>query len=89
MSNAGVRAFPAGSCDTHIHIYDSRYPAAPSALIRPADALVADYRLFLDHLGHGRGLGDIGHARGEVTPAGKLVDGGPQDPPPFLLAMVG
>jgi D-galactarolactone isomerase len=29
-----------------MHIYDSRYPAAPSALIRPADALVADYRRF-------------------------------------------
>jgi D-galactarolactone isomerase len=29
-----------------MHIYDSRYPAAPSAVIRPADALVADYRRF-------------------------------------------
>ncbi len=38
--------FPAGSCDTHMHIYDSRYPAAPCAVIRPADALVADYRRF-------------------------------------------
>ena len=45
-SDGGVRSFPPGSCDTHMHIYDSRYPAAPSALIRPADALVADYRRF-------------------------------------------
>ena len=46
VGNGGVRPFPAGSCDTHMHIYDSRYPAAPSAVIRPADALVADYRRF-------------------------------------------
>ncbi|MEO8267812.1 MAG: amidohydrolase family protein [Ilumatobacteraceae bacterium] len=33
-----------GACDTHMHIYDSRYPIAPSSLLRPPDATVADYR---------------------------------------------
>lgn len=37
-------SFPAGACDTHMHVYDARYPAAPTALLRPADALAADYR---------------------------------------------
>lgn len=46
VNDGGVRSFPPGSCDTHMHIYDSRYPTAPSAVIRPADALVADYRRF-------------------------------------------
>jgi D-galactarolactone isomerase len=44
--DATSRVFPAGSCDTHMHVYDARYPAAPSALLRPPDALVADYRRF-------------------------------------------
>ena len=46
VGDAGVRAFPAGSCDTHVHIYDARYPVARSAVLRPDDALVADYRRF-------------------------------------------
>lgn len=36
--------FPAGACDTHMHIYDARHPTAPSALLRPPDALPAQYR---------------------------------------------
>lgn len=40
------RVLPAGSCDTHVHVYDSRYPVAPSALLRPPDASVTDYRRF-------------------------------------------
>lgn len=31
------------ACDTHIHVYDGRYPAAPEATIRPPDATLADY----------------------------------------------
>lgn len=30
-------------CDTHMHFYDSRYPASPEATLRPPDATVADY----------------------------------------------
>jgi D-galactarolactone isomerase len=37
-------AFPAGSCDTHMHFYDHRFAAAPSAHLQPPDATVADYQ---------------------------------------------
>ena len=36
---------PADTCDCHMHIYDSRFPVAPNATLRPPDAHVADYRL--------------------------------------------
>ena len=32
-----------GTCDTHMHIYDARYPTAPTATFTPPDASVADY----------------------------------------------
>ena len=35
---------PAGACDCHVHVYDSRYPAVPGARLTPPDASVADYR---------------------------------------------
>lgn len=31
------------SCDTHIHVYDSRYPTAAGATLHPPDAGLADY----------------------------------------------
>ena len=31
------------ACDTHIHFYDDRYPAARNAVLRPPDATPADY----------------------------------------------
>ncbi len=33
-----------GACDTHVHFYHSSHPVAPTATLRPANALVADYR---------------------------------------------
>src|SRR5258705_1715427 len=36
---------PADACDCHMHIYDSRFPIAPSATLKPGDAKVSDYRL--------------------------------------------
>lgn len=36
-------AAPPGTCDTHMHIYDARYPTAPTAAFTPPDASVADY----------------------------------------------
>jgi D-galactarolactone isomerase len=42
---------PAGTCDTHIHIYDKRYPIAPTAKILAADALVPDYMAMRERLG--------------------------------------
>ncbi|MGV7213741.1 amidohydrolase family protein [Bradyrhizobium sp. UFLA05-112] len=35
---------PPGAVDCHHHIYDARYPADPKASLRPADALISDYR---------------------------------------------
>ncbi|MGB7258652.1 MAG: amidohydrolase family protein [Pseudolabrys sp.] len=42
---------PAGTCDTHVHIYDRRYPKAPTAKILAPDALVPDYRKVTARLG--------------------------------------
>jgi len=42
---------PPGACDTHMHFYDARFPAAPAALITPDDARVEDYRRVQAHLG--------------------------------------
>lgn len=43
--------WPAGACDTHVHVYDGRFPIAPAAVLRPADASVADYRAVQRSLG--------------------------------------
>ncbi len=42
---------PNGACDTHIHIYDARYPTAPGGPPPPPDALVPSYRLTQQRLG--------------------------------------
>ena len=42
---------PAGACDTHMHFYHHRYPAAPTALIQPPDAWIEDYRALQRRLG--------------------------------------
>ena len=42
---------PPGACDTHMHIYDRRYPTAPTALLTPPDAGVAVYREMCRRLG--------------------------------------
>jgi D-galactarolactone isomerase len=42
---------PPGACDTHVHVYDARYPAAATATLFPPDAGVADYRRVQDDLG--------------------------------------
>lgn len=47
---------PADSCDCHMHIYDARYPAAPSATLLPPDASVDDYRLLQKRLGSTRNV---------------------------------
>jgi D-galactarolactone isomerase len=51
VSDETHRVFPIGACDSHMHIYDERYPAAPSTLLRPPDALVADYQRLQTSLG--------------------------------------
>jgi predicted TIM-barrel fold metal-dependent hydrolase len=42
---------PEDACDCHMHIYDSRFPIAPSATLKPADAKVDDYRLLQKRIG--------------------------------------
>lgn len=36
---------PAGACDSHLHVYDRRYPTAAGVRLLPPDASVSDYRL--------------------------------------------
>jgi D-galactarolactone isomerase len=47
---------PANACDCHMHIYDSRFPVAAGAKLRPADATVAMYRLLQRRLGTTRNV---------------------------------
>ena len=42
---------PPGACDTHMHVYDSRYPTAPTAKFAPPDASVTAYRKMSTRLG--------------------------------------
>ena len=44
-------ALPDLACDCHMHIYDSRFPIAPTAKLTPPDASVADYRKLQARLG--------------------------------------
>lgn len=50
----GRSAAPARTADCHHHIYDSRFPVDPNAVLRPSDATVADYRLLQKRLGIAR-----------------------------------
>jgi D-galactarolactone isomerase len=47
---------PANACDCHMHIYDAKYPTAPSATLKPPDALVADYKLLQKRIGTTRNV---------------------------------
>ena len=51
--NAAV-PFPRGTCDTHIHFYDHRYPSAPNTVLKPPDASVDDYAMVRKELGLNR-----------------------------------
>jgi D-galactarolactone isomerase len=42
---------PANATDCHHHIYNGKYPVDPKATLRPADALVDDYRALQRRLG--------------------------------------
>ena len=44
-------ALPAGACDSHMHVYDQRFPAAPGAKLLPPDASVQDYRTLQQRIG--------------------------------------
>jgi len=47
---------PPGACDCHMHIYDSRFPVAPTATLRPPDAHASDYRLLQQRIGTARNV---------------------------------
>jgi D-galactarolactone isomerase len=42
---------PRGAVDTHMHIYHHRYPTAPTAVVKPADAEVPDYLAARNRIG--------------------------------------
>lgn len=45
---------PAGAADCHHHVYDQRFPIAPSATLTPGDATVDDYRALQKRIGTSR-----------------------------------
>jgi D-galactarolactone isomerase len=47
---------PANACDCHMHIYDGRFPVAPNATLKPADAKPDDYRLLQKRIGTTRNV---------------------------------
>ena len=47
---------PANACDCHMHVYNARFPVAANATLKPADALVADYRLLQQRIGTTRNV---------------------------------
>ncbi len=47
---------PPNATDAHHHIYDSRFPVDPRAVLHPANATVADYRLLQKRLGTTRNV---------------------------------
>jgi D-galactarolactone isomerase len=42
---------PPLAADCHHHIYDSRFPVDPNAVLKPGDATVADYRMLQKRIG--------------------------------------
>ncbi|HUL10221.1 MAG TPA: amidohydrolase family protein [Candidatus Acidoferrum sp.] len=47
---------PAAACDTHMHVYDAKYPLAPTAVAKPPDAPAEAYRAVMQRLGLGRAV---------------------------------
>jgi len=47
---------PPNACDCHMHIYDSRFPVAPNAKLRPPDATIDAYRLLQKRMGTTRNV---------------------------------
>ena len=47
---------PANACDCHMHIYDAKYPIAPTATLKPSDAVVAEYKLLQRRIGTTRNV---------------------------------
>ena len=56
MTDAPRYAPPPGGCDTHIHIYDDRFPLAPTAIGPPPKGGVEAYRTLQRRLGLDRAV---------------------------------
>jgi len=55
MSESSPRlAAPANACDTHMHIYDARFPQAPGGPKPPGEFTAQDYRRLQARLGVSR-----------------------------------
>ena len=54
--NAPAFKTPVKVCDSHFHIYNHAFPAAPNASLTPPDASVADYGKLCKRLGTERGV---------------------------------
>ena len=50
-SDAPAFKLPAGAVDCHMHIYDDRFPSAPSTTLRPPNASIEQYRKVQARLG--------------------------------------
>jgi predicted TIM-barrel fold metal-dependent hydrolase len=47
---------PTDACDCHHHIYDGKFPIAPSATLKPGDAKAADYQALQKRIGTTRSV---------------------------------
>ncbi|MDX9860760.1 MAG: amidohydrolase family protein [Rhodospirillales bacterium] len=50
-SNHTQFVVPTGTCDTHMHFYNAKFPSAPTAKFTPPDAWVEDYKKVQKALG--------------------------------------
>jgi len=57
---------PPGAVDTHMHIFEGRFPLSPSAVVKPPEAPVADYLKVRERLGISRSV--------VVQPSGYATD---------------
>jgi predicted TIM-barrel fold metal-dependent hydrolase len=55
-TTAARTPLPAGACDGHIHVYDSRIPAAAGARLHSPDATIEDYRPVQKRMGTQRAV---------------------------------
>ena len=56
MTDTPRYTLPRGCCDTHIHIYDERFPPAPTAIAAPPKGGVEEYRALQRRLGLDRAV---------------------------------
>lgn len=55
-SSSPAISVPPNATDCHHHIFDSRYPTAANAILKPEDALISDYRELQRRIGTSRNV---------------------------------